>query len=239
MNIVCVMPIFGRPAITLETIGLLRDVQTLILVGSGDCDEAVAKHVGAIYLEQPNQPLGNKVQAGVDYAREFSPDALLLTGSDSWLSANWCKTMYGHIERGVHFVGTAHLFVCNLDQMDLTLCSYRARRDSIGAGRMFSTHCLDAIDWKLFPHNVCRGLDSQSDLLVRSKIMANQILILTDLSCHILEVKSCRWDTMTTYERIISSAMICRTPIRPGEPLWPEVLTPSVQAALTRLLASP
>lgn len=90
-KIVCLMPTRKRKELTIATIRQLQK-QTIpieiILIGSWDDDREVSEIVGVPYFEHPNQPLGAKLQFGVDVIRKLSPDYLLLCGSDDWLSSN-------------------------------------------------------------------------------------------------------------------------------------------------------
>ena len=65
----------------------------------------IAEETGALFVQCQNLPLGFKWQRGMDIAREFDPDAILMLGSSDWVSDNWCEIMMKRIIAGADMVG--------------------------------------------------------------------------------------------------------------------------------------
>jgi hypothetical protein len=153
------MPIYQRPEITLATIDLLKrqtyPLSRIIVVGSCDLDKRTAKKANVEYFHHRNNPLSDKWQFGVTQAKRYKPDAVLINGSDSWLTTNWCEKLGKFIEDGHHLVGktTWHQCRVNPNKELLILQRFQAlhREDPIGAGRLFSEEILNAMNWRLFP----------------------------------------------------------------------------------------
>jgi hypothetical protein len=213
MRILCVMPIFGRPEITTETIGMLQKqhlaFDKIIVVGSSLADAAVAADTGCAYLNMPNHPLSNKVQAGVNLARSYEPDAILLTGSDSWLTLDYVAKCANQLSRGVQLVGKRQINVASLyckEPLKLLSCAYTVRADPIGAGRAIAASALKLLDWQVFPSGLERGLDSASFDRLRKVIRADEIHCFANNSNPaILEIKSDAWSCLTQMSSIVGS----------------------------------
>jgi hypothetical protein len=163
------MAIYQRPLITMKTIELLKQ-QThplfkIVLVGSTNLDKTTAIKTGVDFLQYENKPLSNKWQAGIEYARQFDPDAILINGSDSWLSTNWCSVTKKYIEKGFDMVGKTQFYSCRLDPGQTIMViskEYKYRKDPVGAGRLISKKILDKMQWKLFPKGYNSSLDGES-----------------------------------------------------------------------------
>lgn len=193
MRLIGVMPIHGRPAITAATLRImcLHDLAWMVVVGSGD--DEIVESIGSdkiVYLDHPNQPLSNKVQYGVEYARALYPSHLMMCGSDSWI-------VPGPIDENADLIATRELWLLNADDLSLYRCSYKHRDDPMGAARIYSSRLLDTIDWQLFPAGLTRGLDWASWMAVRSwPVTPGPIFY---------EIKSKRWTTLTDFQRIVTS----------------------------------
>lgn len=223
MRVVCLMPIHGRLPITIETVQLLKR-QTkpfyhIVLIGSDLDDEQILMHIDpdVDYVHYPNNPLSAKIQFGLDYVRTLDPDAVLLTGSDSWLCPKWNAVMSRMIANGFHVVGQSCLHVCYIaphEAPKVLLSSYKTRPDPIGAGRVISRYALDALDWQLYPPGMNKGLDWASYQRLKTVVPETHITTIQECTFpEIFEIKSPLWDTITSFEQISCSSRIARIPM--------------------------
>jgi glycosyltransferase involved in cell wall biosynthesis len=177
-KIVCLMPIHERKKLTIATIRQLQK-QTIpieiILIGSWDDDREVAEIVGVPYFEHPNQPLGAKLQFGVDVIRKLNPDYLLLCGSDDWLSANWCEFLIPKFKPDIGLVGALTYYIADCVPDKPVQISWREAYkgtgrfgEPIGQGRLLDCKFLEMLDWKLFPVNQYAGMDWYSFNKIKS-----------------------------------------------------------------------
>lgn len=178
MKIVAVVPTHKRFAITIETVRNLKERQTVpveevIVVGDSYEDKVVAQITDSIFLEYENQPLGAKMQAGVDKSREFSPDVLLICGSDSWLSKNWCGNGVEKLSNGADYVGSSTWYFCQaLPRTRAVVTKWRSLKgQTAGSGRMISSKSLDKVDWQIYSKDKCRGLDGPSEAVLQKSGM--------------------------------------------------------------------
>ena len=204
MKIACVIPIHRRPKITIATINRLK-MQTLplyeiIVVGDSDIERAVAKETGVIYFERKNQPLGAKWQLGINYCKEINVDAILICGSDKWITNNWCEEMSKYIEKDFDDVGLKNRHVSFFNKNEKPVIIKRTYRKGIklptGGGRLVSKRILEKINWKLYPSKKRR-----LDFLVTRKISKNggKTKKINDNSIKALEIKSNEWETLNKF----------------------------------------
>lgn len=176
-RIVAILPIHARERVTMETIGVLRGqkyVTHVVAAGDGEPEERTAKKAGAVFVRFPNEPLSFKFQGALDKARDFSPDAVLICGSDDFLSPRWTEAGYEKIAEGCDLVGASQWWHC----VAMPGCFAEMRQfrydearmgEPIGAGRMISRRILELLKWKLFrvPRN--DGCDLMSFKLILEK----------------------------------------------------------------------
>lgn len=165
--IVCLIAFTGRYDLVRCNVALLKQ-QTqpvkILLVGSTEKDRDVAKECQVdYYLHHQNRPLGNKWQAGIAKIPEVFPDveAVLINGSDDFLSPHYAEKAFKYIQNGYDLVGKKDwcLYDHKINQ------GYYIRRNIfsvLGAGRMWSRKFLDLANWELFPKGFNNQLDAQS-----------------------------------------------------------------------------
>jgi len=210
MKIVCVIPIYERSAIAVETLKLFKQqsfpLYEIIAVGSTPNDKITAEKAGVTFLEYANAPLSNKVQYGIDSAREREPDAILTTGSDSWPTNSFCEMMAGHLDQGVDLVGKTRSYSCKVNPkqpLEILEHTYKRRKDPIGGGRLLSKKALDLIDWQVYRPGLNKGLDGASYQTLTTNIKNLKVLIANnDTEAFSMDVKSTLWKTITPFMKI-------------------------------------
>jgi hypothetical protein len=151
---------------TLQVLGNVRGLAERIVVGTTPLDKTIAERAGALYYEYPNSPLSNKWQYGIGMAGKLDPEAVLICGSDDWLTPGWVEYFYPHIKSGMDMVGKSQWLTCSTkDKIELIKCGYKDSADPLGSGRLISARILDKINWNLYPINLESGLDYQSKLV--------------------------------------------------------------------------
>jgi len=209
MNICALVPTWRRRKITIETIRQILDQTTppdkIIVVGSCYEDRMVSNITGVGYLEVPNEPLGAKVQAGIEYCRRFNPDGLLLCGSDDWLSSNWIEVLSPYLE-DYDLVGCNTLYIMHCSKrhpFQIGRCSYegtKREREPMGPGRFLSRRILDKINWKVYPSHIRNNLDGNSFKILLDN--GCKIWLETGDKVKILSPKG-DWDTINSWDNIV------------------------------------
>jgi hypothetical protein len=209
-NIVCVMAIFKRPEITIETVELLKKqeypLHKIVLVGSCNIDREVAEKTNVEYLHRSNTPLGNKWQAGIEFSRKFKPDAILINGSDSWLTTNWCLKSIQFLRQGYDLIGSTKFYTCNANsnkKIKIIYRTYKDRIDPVGAGRIISKKVLEKMNWKWFPIGQNRSLDIASFRNMTHKVPDSKIKYINNIEgLIVMDIKSKKWFTINSFEAI-------------------------------------
>ena len=203
-RIVCVIPIHDRKAITIETVKMLKrqsyPFYKIILVGDTEAEEKIAKEADCHFVKFPNNPLSRKVQAGIDEARKFNPDALVISGSDDWLSYKYNETYIKYIN-DYDIIGNKEWLVLRVlddKNIELTKGNYNNNReDPIGAGRTITRGILDKMDWQIFNFEKNSSLDSTSFRQMKNHGKAT-VKLLTDPDAVLCCIKS-TWPCINPY----------------------------------------
>lgn len=215
MDIICVMATYKRPGITKRTIELLQQqtypLSKIVLIGSERLDGEIALRTGCDFVLHKNLPLSNKWQYGMDYARQFEPDAILINGSDSWLSVNWCEISKRYIEEGFYLTGRNKFNTCQINSnqpLEIISRTYTTRKDPIGAGRLISSEVLDLLDWQWFRPGINSGLDGNSFKKMLTVTTIEKVKLLNEYDeMAVMDVKSSAWPTITPFQFIKNNKM--------------------------------
>jgi hypothetical protein len=116
-------------------------------------------HKQLTVLTCPNKPLGQKWQLGVSLMEEnYSPNPLIITGSDDILGDGFIKNACRLVEEGNHFIGLRGWWQ-HKDGKGY-YCKYLTKDNlPIGGGRIYSDEMLKAINYQVFDPTKDRHLD--------------------------------------------------------------------------------
>jgi glycosyltransferase involved in cell wall biosynthesis len=115
------------------------------------------------HIETNNFPLSTKWQSGLEYARGFTPDYVLMLGSDDFICSNLLDTYTPEMEKGTDLIGLLDCYFLDsrIDEFTHWIGYRNSRRgESIGMARMLSKGLLDKIGWEVWMQPANRGLDS-------------------------------------------------------------------------------
>lgn len=194
---VCVyMAIHGRPDITSLVIkNILSQTMTpirVIVVGSDPEDRKTGDLIDVDYLDHPNNPVGYKLQYGLDHCRKYDPDAVMVCDSDDFLSPNWIEIFCGFLSKYDVIINNN---VYTLRVFPLSLL-YTIGLSYLHTGRLISKRILEKSDWKIYPSkNTQTGGLSQAVL----KKNGGTLLRYNDDKTKCLSVKG-PWKVVTTWE---------------------------------------
>lgn len=174
MNLAIVTPFWGRPelseAMMRHTREVAPDAVLIAVLSPEDPDEralsgAAARHDWNIE-RKPNQPLGAKWNAGLDETHHVvgGIDAVMILGSDDFVSPEWVTKATRAIEAGMLMAGLTDFYALRLINGRLYHVNpypegSPRHGETIGSGRIFSAELLDAVSWKLWPEGQSAGLD--------------------------------------------------------------------------------
>jgi hypothetical protein len=212
------IPVHGRVPLVYETVAMLKrqtlPVDKIILIGEEKEVAPIAEETGVLWIQSENYPLGNKWQVGMDYARQFEPDAIMMLGSSDWVSEKWCEVMMREISKNpdISMIGKRNMMFLDVDNIQAKrLISWNgyartgtamARAfEPIGAGRMITKDILEKINWQFYDRSATKSMDFISLMRIKSK---NAIIKFINDPCNLIMALSLsfyhKWGNMHGFE---------------------------------------
>ena len=135
----------------------------------GATSERLARSAGFKYVEYSNKHLSTKWNAAVAQLR--SCDAILVVGSDDWISHRMLLAYAKLIRQGIEYIGLLDQFF--LDAKSRELIRFRGydgprRGEPVGIGRCLSKSLVGRLNGKLWPKGYRRGLDGKMTLRIKA-----------------------------------------------------------------------
>lgn len=164
----------------------------IIVAGSeGETSKELA--TGLHYIEVLNYPVSNKHNALLSKAKELKVDGVVLMGSDDIVNDGFWKHIYSLSPNEKEVVGFKDIyFYDNFDKKLGYWKGYESRNQTIGAGRFFSKEVLDKMGWKLWDKHLNSGLDSNCSLRLKSKLIKEKSIKMSDVGAFIVDIKHTR-----------------------------------------------
>ncbi|NNC87097.1 MAG: hypothetical protein HKN82_01415 [Akkermansiaceae bacterium] len=171
----------------------------LLAVGSeGTASRELCERFGFHYLEYANSPLTWKWNEGVRAARQFDPDALLITGSDDILSESLLLAYKEKLNSGHDFFGLTDFYFLNLATLQLgywpgyQVSAPHRSGEPVGCGRCYSRRLLEQTDWNIWPKKPHRNrrIDSLSLEFLATRGLRPVLWTLADLGAAAVDIKS-------------------------------------------------
>jgi hypothetical protein len=128
---------------------------------------------GNEYLEHKNLPLSEKWDAGLKFTEEFAPDAVIILGSDDFISPSTIRELVGRISRGWLMTGLMDMHILDSESKRLfhwngySVSTPHRKWETIGLGRCLSRKLLDKVDFSLWGYE---RIDSGLDGLMTRKL---------------------------------------------------------------------
>lgn len=135
----------------------------------------MAQECGWHYIEHENRPLSVKWNQGIYLARDLGVDAVIIIGSDDFLSNSIFQCYIPILQDGFEFISFTDLYIFNSAN---NLCGYYKGRT--GTGRCISASGLNKIDWTPWPIAKNSGLDFQMEGVVKNAGLKRKILRFRD-----------------------------------------------------------
>ncbi|MGY0556053.1 glycosyltransferase family 2 protein [Vreelandella sp. 2A-K22] len=137
------------------------ELEILVVGSEGEVSKKMCEEYSFNYIERPNQPLSEKWQGGADYAKEFDFDALVIMGSDDFVSKEVFLLYKEMIDKNVLFFGFQDLYLYDVKSMGVGhwkgygsaskgLAQPDRVGETIGLGRMLSRSLLEYLDFNLW-----------------------------------------------------------------------------------------
>lgn len=201
-RLICILPIFKRSEITKLAIKYLQN-QTIpfykiIVVGTVKEDETLATECGVEYVHQHNDYLSKKYQKGINKARTYNPDAIMIANSDELVESTWNATFLKNITRADIFGPKQHM-VLDLSTATLYKVVHFADMPLADSAKWITSDYLDKVDWQLYNTSI------RSDCIntMHIKLLTNHAVI-TTLSGKILSLKGA-WKVIHSLDQVLAT----------------------------------
>ncbi|MCD1588718.1 hypothetical protein K7H09_22180 [Halomonas sp. IOP_14] len=156
------------------------DIQIVAVGSEGEVSRSICEEYGVHYLEYPNQPLSDKWQAGLNYARSFDFDALVVLGSDDFICEDTFRFYSKQVSKGALFLGFQDCYLHDFSsQKTIYWKGYGASNEqqsqphrvgeTIGLGRVLRRELLEFMDFDLWKE---MGANKSLDGIMKNKIIA-------------------------------------------------------------------
>lgn len=113
---------------------------------------------GWTYVEAPNEPLGKKMNIGMDQLRRLGVTAVMIVGDDDWVSMGYLDLVDSQLQRGRDYIRPKDLHVYVPGSGRVAYCESMTP----GAGRVVTQTALDHLRWRLWDGDINRYLDSSA-----------------------------------------------------------------------------
>lgn len=174
MKLALIIPIYKRHDLTKIVINRFVEQSKkygfgIVIAGSeGEVSKELAQ--GLHYIETENNPLGKKQNTLLKYAKELGFTSVVMMGSDNIVEDKFFDEVLKLSDKTKEVHGTIDFyFYRTIDKKFGLFKGYRNGKQLGGAGRFYSNHILNQVDWVLWDEKRNSGLDSSVDEKLFSK----------------------------------------------------------------------
>lgn len=157
------------------------------------------------YIEAPNDPLGAKFNAGLEYVKRYKWTHLMQLGSDDILSNRLWGRYYAPFMHGVKLFGVCGLWVYHKNTGKVK--SFQDSNQIFGAGRVISRQVIEKLNYRLWDDEVQRGLDNNSyKKMMATGAIFDEVFYAINGNHYLLDIKEDgkninEWDTFPGEEK--------------------------------------
>ena len=167
--------IWKRPGLTkafLEYLNLLREemedleIECVIVGSEGENTRKLVERYNFHYVESENLPLSKKWDSGLNFTKDIDADAVIILGSDDFLSKRTIRKLCESIEEGRLMVGLMDMHIFNAIKSKLYHWKgYRGSKpnrqwETIGMARCLSKKLLEKVNYSFWSEEeINNGLD--------------------------------------------------------------------------------
>ncbi|MCG7591991.1 MULTISPECIES: glycosyltransferase family A protein [unclassified Halomonas] len=146
------------------------DLDVIVVGSEGELSKNLCESYGFNYVEHPNQPLSGKWQAGIEETKQYDFDALVIMGSDDFVSKDVFYTYKTAVERNTLFFGFQDLYLYDVKSETAGywkgygsasggLAQPERVGETIGLGRLLLRPLIQFLDY-----NIWKGLQANKSL---------------------------------------------------------------------------
>lgn len=202
MKIAIITAVWKRPEIFemfakgIHELEKIKEIELITIISGSERDVSknmVEKH-DFIYIEIPNQPLAEKVNAPLKIAKELNIDYVLCLGSDDIIHPDLMLKYIEIMKKGIDFIGVLDFyFYDTTSKKSAYWAGYREPRrlnHTCGAGRILSKNLLNKWDWSVWENRHNHILDDSMQKKLLSTPHTSEFFRLKDFDLYGLDIKS-------------------------------------------------
>jgi len=173
-----------------------EDVEIKVVVAGSEgkkTEKAVTSH-GFYYMEVPNQPLAEKMNATVEGAKQLEADYVLCVGSDDIITQELLDIYVEQMKAGVDFVGVLDWYF--FDTVSKRFAYWGGYREqwrkghTCGAGRLLSKRLLEQWGWAIWENRHSTILDTSMQQKLEKTKHKSYIFSLKEKGVLAFDIKS-------------------------------------------------
>ena len=142
------------------------DLKCVIVGSEGEISEKIVKEHGHHYVEEKNNPLSKKWNAGLKMTRRMDPDAVIVLGSDDFLSPSTIRSLCESVSDGRLMCGLMDMHILDSKREKMyhwngyLVNNHFRRWETIGMARCLSRRLLEKVDFSIWEEeDIDKGLD--------------------------------------------------------------------------------
>lgn len=170
------------------------DIEVIISGSEGKKSKSMVEKYGFTYIEIPNDPLAEKVNAPVIYAQRLNVSHILCVGSDDLITPELLKQYIVYMKEGYDYIGVTDFYFYDLiTKKSLYWGGYREKfrqGHTCGAGRILSSRLLNLWDWKPWENRHNKILDNSIQEKLKKTPHSIKTFSLKENNLFALDVKS-------------------------------------------------
>ena len=95
------------------------DISTVVVGSEGKESEELTSPFGVEYIEHKNRPLSEKWEAGIRHTRSMDPDAVIILGSDNFISTSTFRKLCRTVSEGHLFSGLMDMNIYDVNHQTI------------------------------------------------------------------------------------------------------------------------
>lgn len=148
------------------------ELRVIVAGSEGESSRRMVEAHGFEYIETPNSPLSNKMNATSLAAK--GSDYVICMGSDDIIHPKLMEQYLVWMQQGYDFIGSTDYYFYDLENNKALYwggyIDKKRKGETVGAGRIFSKKLMNDCNWMLWADGVDGGLDSTSKVNIKGKV---------------------------------------------------------------------
>lgn len=139
-------------------------------------DKNLCGRYGVDHITQENQPVSNKFNRGVEWARDMGLDYALVSGSDDLFSTDTIKRYFEEADKGYDLIALKSIYFYSAQGLYRGQLVRFDAKTYLGVGKCISRRVLESVEWRPWNRNRNWGLDAIAWLNIRPHVKTISVI---------------------------------------------------------------